>query len=200
MSNLTILIDENVSRVDGKAQRISFCVVEVAEQEVLNEVISKVALMKADKIRFADINKFHFSELSETQRSAVIEFISKLNITAKTYTYYCFNETEKESKIQCLQKTIEHLKRLHPNKKLDIRVEYAGEYKDVPELKKLLVKNSDIFIIADGFLAVFIGKLDNISRRQGSYDKLYQLIREKIRLQVFSDGAKKVYLTGRNRL
>lgn len=200
MNNLTVLIDENIRRIDKIFSRISFCAVEIPEQAVLDEIASVVPEMKLDKIRFGDIGKFHFSELAEAQRFAVIEVISKINVTAKIYTYYCFNENEKESKIKYAIQTIEHLTRIHKNKELNIMLEYADEYKAVKQLAKVLVKDENIFIIPDGFLAVFMAKLDNISAHTGANDRMYTLIREKIRLQVFADSSEKIYLKSESRL
>lgn len=199
-NELTILIDENITRIDKVTSRISFCAVEVPDQETLNEIASVVPSLMLDEIRFSGIKKFHFTELSETQRSAVIDIVSKINVTAKTYTYYIFNAEEKESKIICAKQTIEHLERIHVNKSVKFMLEYSDEYKGVKELDSLLVKDPNIFIISDGFLAVFVAKLNNISSNNGAYDRMYTLIREKLRLQVFGDSSRKIYLKSENRL
>jgi hypothetical protein len=115
------------------------------------------------------------------------------------FVYYYFGGKEKEQKIESVKKVIKNIRHIHKGKDIVIQLEYADEYKE-KELMPLLIKNNPLFIVPDGYLAVFIGKLNNISGNIGSYDRMYTLIREKIRLQVFEWGEEKMYLTSNDRL
>ena len=87
----------------------------------------------------------------------------------------------------------------HKGKKLDIKLEKASEYKSSPIAKDFL-GYEDLFIVPDSMLNVFLGYLDNVSNRTGANDRMYTLIKEKIRLQVFDFGGKKDYLNSIKRV
>jgi len=199
MTKLTILLDENITNLDNMMKRVSVCAVEVPEGPAMEELNEIMNVINQDNVRYGDIKKMHFSELAEAQRSAIIEQISKIDVTAKMYVYYFFDETEKSSKYFAMSEAVKHLMYIHRTNKIDIKIEHADEYLKT-DLKPLLAKDEVIFILPDGFLSVFVGKLDNTSSKVGTNDRMYTLIREKLRLQVFTSGLEKRYLTSNNRL
>ncbi len=198
--DITILIDENITRIDKKMIRVSHCAIELSDISILDEIRAIVPSLRADTIRFGNIKKFHFTELSEGQRAAVTDIISKIDVTAKMYTYYMFNQTEKQAKISTVIRTIGHLKFLHRTKNVSIMLEEAEEYKSETSLKPLLVSDESLFIVCDGFLAIYLANLDNLGGQSGGFDRMHTLIKEKIRLQVFGDSSSSLYLSGTNRI
>ena len=137
--------------------------------------------------------------MAEAQRQLIIEYISKINITAKIFVYYCYDISERDAKLQSAENAILNVEYIHRGKKLDIKLEEASEYKSSPVVKYCL-KDKDLFIVPDGMLSVFLGYLDNVSDRTGANDRMYGLIKEKIRLQVFNFGGKKEYLNSTKRV
>ena len=196
---MIILVDENVKRIDKKVMRVSVCCVEVNDEHILETVREYVKSIRGDPIRFGSVNKIHFSSMAEAQRQAVIEYISKINITAKIFLYYFYGISEHDAKLQSVENAISNVRHIHKGKKLDIKLEKASEYKSSPIAKDFL-SDEDLFIVPDGMLNVFLGYLDNVSNRTGANDRMYTLIKEKIRLQVFDFGGKKDYLNSTKRV
>lgn len=196
---MIILIDENVKQIDKKVTRVSFCFVEVDDKNILNGIRKFVDSIRNDPIRFGGVDKIHFSSMAEAQRQSVIEYISKINITAKIFIYYCYGISEHDAKLQSVENAISNVQHIHKGKKLDIKLEEASEYKSSPIAKDFL-SDEDLFIVPDGMLNVFLGYLDNVSNRTGANDRMYTLIKEKIRLQVFDFGGKKDYLNSTKRV
>ena len=196
---MIILIDENVKQIDKKVTRVSFCFVEVDDKNILNGIRKFVDSIRNDPIRFGGVDKIHFSSMAEAQRQSVIEYISKINITAKIFIYYCYGISEHDAKLQSVENAISNVQHIHKGKKLDIKLEKASEYKSSPIAKDFL-SDEDLFIVPDGMLNVFLGYLDNVSNRTGANDRMYTLIKEKIRLQVFDFGGKKDYLNSTKRV
>ena len=195
----SIFLDENVTKLDKKVTRTSVCAVEVQDMEVIEKVQKLITDIRSDKIRFAKVEKIHFSSLSEDQRARIIEILSKLDVTVRTYVVYSYNVKETEAKIRAVRLTLENLRHIHKGKKINISIEHAAEYTKT-EFKELLGTEEANYLICDAFLHVFIGVLDNTSGSQGAQDRMYSLIREKIRLQVFNYGGESVYLRRENRL
>lgn len=196
---MIILIDENVKRIDKKVMRVSVCCVEVDNENILDDIRGYVNSIKDDRIRFGSVDKIHFSSMSEAQRQSVIEYISKINITAKIFIYYYDDISEHDAKLQSAEDAVLSIKHIHRGKKLDIKLEEASEYKS-SRIAKYCLRGEDLFIVPDGILSVFLGCLDNVSNRTGANDRMYILIKEKIRLQVFSFGGEKEYLNSIKRV
>ncbi len=199
MEDLTILVDENIERLDKKLYRVSLCAIEVPDAEVMEELKAQWRDLKADTVRFEQVKKMHLSSLSESQKSIVIEAFSKINITAKMYVSYYFDGNEKDHKVHAAMFAVNNLKEIHKGKQLEIKLEYADEYMGTP-LEVYLVKDEELFLAPDSFLGVFIGVLNNTLTERGAIDRMYTLIREKIRLQVFSFADKKAYLISNKRI
>lgn len=197
---MIVLADESVRSLDKKVTRVSFCCVEFVDGDILNDIRNYVESIKNDPIRFGGVDKMHFSSMSEAQQSLIIEYISKINITAKVFVYYFYNISEKDSKIQSADRTIMNILHIHRGKKIDIQLEAASEYKDSQIAKDFLSREEDLFIVPDGMLSVFLGHLDNTSGRTGANDRMYTLIKEKIRLQVFHFDQKRDFLTSTERV
>lgn len=199
MEELSILIDENIERLDKKLYRVSLCAVEVLSAEVMEELKTQMRSLVQDTIRFGHPEKMHFSALSESQKFLVIEVFSKINITAKVYVSYYFDGSEKDHKVHAAASAIDNLNHIHRGKRLDIKLEHADDYKGT-SLETYLVKDEEIFLAPDGFLGVFSGVLNNTMAQRGANDRMYTLIREKIRMQVFNFADKKAYLTSNKRI
>lgn len=199
MDTLILLVDENVERLDQKLYRVSICAVEVPDPEILEDLKLQMRNLKADKIRFGEVTKMHLSSLSESQRTAVVEVFSKLNVTAKIFVTYYFDGDEKTHKINAATSAINNLAHIHKGKKLDIKLEHADEYLSTP-LEEILEKDEELFLAPDCFLGVFIAVLNNTSSQVGAHGRMYTLIREKIRLQVFNFADEKVYLKSEKRI
>ena len=99
---MIILIDENVKRIDKKVMRVSVCCVEVDNENILDDIRGYVNSIKDDRIRFGSVDKIHFSSMSEAQRQSVIEYISKINITAKIFIMILVNTMLSSSQLRTL--------------------------------------------------------------------------------------------------
>ena len=108
---MIILIDENVKQIDKKVTRVSFCFVEVDDKNILNGIRKFVDSIRNDPIRFGGVDKIHFSSMAEAQRQSVIEYISKINITAKIFIYYCYGISEHDAKLQSVENAISNTQR-----------------------------------------------------------------------------------------
>lgn len=195
----SIYLDENTTKLDLKLIRASICAVEVTDEGVIKEVVGLITKIRTDKIRYGNIKKLHFSDLSVEQRFQIIEVISKLDVIARVYVNYLYDANETAAKINTMQFAVSNLKHIHRLKKINISIEHAEEYAKT-DLKEYLGNQEADYLISDAFLHVYNSVLNNTLGKTGAENRMYQLIREKIRLQVFIYAGNAVYLERENRI
>lgn len=198
---IDIYIDENIERLDSKAWKISVCCVEI-DHGSLDESLSTLCYsIESDKIRFPDNGtKLHFSEMNDAQKTIVVEVLSKLPITAKLYTYYSINDDGREAKRVAMQRTVDHISRLHRTKEITLKIEYADEYKGTP-YAGCLVRGDFGSILPDALLNVYCKRLNEISPKSSAANmQFYTLLRSKMRLQTFDMQQRTEYNIRQDRL
>ncbi|MGA3150299.1 MAG: hypothetical protein ABSD10_01605 [Candidatus Saccharimonadales bacterium] len=201
MRKLNILIDESVTQVDKKSIRVSVCCVEYLDDAIKDDLQKLQDSFEKDEVRYPKTGKkIHFSELNIVQQSDITEIISKSDITAKVYVYYFLGMDEARAKVAAVEATIHHVQLLHRTRDIDISLETAQEYKS-SSISKYLSAEKTLFIFPDAILSIFCNFLGNQDPRKTAVSlRLYTLIREKIRLQVFRSYPKIEYNTRLRRL
>lgn len=193
---LTIFIDESYKPLDNKMGRCVVCAVEVNNLEKINKEVSDyIVVIKQDDIRFGEISKLHFSGLNLLQRSGLIEFISKLDITAKIFVEYSIEPSQNAVKIRTIKNTIVSLEQIHKSKKINFFIEPTTEYKNSPIAKFCSDSYKSLAILPDSLIATF---LDELSLDHENH--LYKLVREKIRLQVYIVHGETIYSKRQDRI
>lgn len=195
------IADESYKKFDNKISRTSVCVVEFTDLELISkEFEGLIKTVENDNVRFNNkLNKLHSSELTAPQVTFITEKISKMKFSAKIYTKYIYDKSEKDCKVETMQLAVEHLKCIHINKETTIKIESAEEYKD-SKLAKLCGDLGDKYsLLPDIILAVFLHILDD-KKPEITNNSNYNLLREKIRLQVFALDKTRRYLDKTKRL
>lgn len=182
---LSIYLDESFERVDKKLWKVSICGVEI-EQDHVEDSVAQIASITSDVIRFPQTGrKAHFSGMDDAQQSQIVEVISKLPITAKTYTYYLIAENETAAKRTAMERAVSHLQYIHRTKDITFFVEYADEYKE-STVGRYLHKGLPAFILPDSILSIYTKFLKYLdSSRPSATPRFYTLLKAKIRLQSF---------------
>lgn len=198
---IEIFIDENIERIDSKAWKISVCCVEIDHGSLDRSLGELRQSIESDKIRFPDNGtKLHFSEMNDAQKTIVVEVLSKLPITAKLYTYYSINDDGREAKRVAMQKTVDHISRLHRTKEITLKIEYADEYKGTP-YAGCLVRDDFGSILPDALLNVYCKRLNEISPKGSAANmQFYALLKSKMRLQTFNMQQRTEYNIRQDRL
>lgn len=195
------IADESYKKLDKKISRTSVCIVEFSDLIIVTkEFESLVQTITKDKVRFKNkITKLHSSELTAPQITFLTEHISKMRINAKIYTKYIYDKSEKVCKVETMQLAVKHIEHIHKNEKTTIEIEAAKEYED-SELAQLFGNLGNKFaLLPDIILTTFLHTLNDV-RAEMPNNSNYNLLREKIRLQVFALDKSYNYLEKTKRL
>ena len=195
------IADESYRRLDNKIARTIVCIVEFSNLNLITKEFEELLeIIEKDKVRFKNrLNKLHSSGVAAPEITYITEYISKMRINAKIYTKYIYDKSEKECKIETMHLAVNHITRLHKNKELFIEVESANEYIN-SDLSKLFGNLGNKFaLLPDIILTAFLHTLDSESLKK-SNNLNYNLLKEKIRLQVFALDKSYEYLDKTKRL
>lgn len=205
---MQILIDESIKQIDQVCTRYAYGHVQINQQTIDDFDRWAKENVLQDNLRFDMKAKLHFTSLSTSQKSFLVEKISKLPISFKVYVSYVNSiaESGDDTKYNLLKRSILHHSTLQP--KSSFGIEKAEEYRhlvrDLPQVQATLLeaKGNTSLLVADVLLGVYCGFLD-IRERNRSSDQLlwHQLIYNQIRLEVIEFSAHKpLYLARANKL
>jgi len=200
-TKLAIVIDERQDRLDEHVTRSIYCTVEIPEETDVNDVSKEIEdYIKQNAI--VELDKIHFTSMHPKQRLKCVELIGKMNITAKMYIYYDFQENGSIAKKFNLVKAVRATQYKHRNKELTFYVERADEYKGVIK-KEAMTSDHFLSLLADCYCYVFTTRLNkpmNSPAINTLNEQMYTLLRHQIRLHTYMFDNKKTEHSRSNRI
>lgn len=194
--NVSLFIDERQDTLDVCLVRTIISCVEIEGDEICEKLEKDIKDALAHLKDIDGKQKFHFSDLAQDKKLAVVEALSKLDYTAKVWIHYDLLANANVAKVKAMRNTILSLKKKHSKNKLVILVEKADEYKSVIK-ESFMTDNTFLSILPDLSCYIMARKLDanstprytdnkkEIEEIKKSTDYLIGLAHEHIRLQVF---------------
>jgi hypothetical protein len=152
---MEVLIDESAKQIDQVCMRFSYGHT-LMEPRTIKEFEDWVTQeIESDKLRFNLSSKLHFTSLSTSQKTILVEKISKLPITFKVYITYSntINANLGAIKYELLKKSILHHASIQPGMsfKIEDSTDYRGLSKALPrhDTELMDAKDHKSFLIPD---------------------------------------------------
>lgn len=198
MSSITLVIDENISRLDANCLRVIMAGVEFDNSE--RQMIDSIANSLQDKLEESD--KFHFTGLNPSKRKIILEQIIKLPIRAKIFCAYCHNIAEPTAKTTSLKLFIQQYLHDYQKHNIQFMVEQANEYSKI--IKKHLLfdgSNSALSILPDAICHSYMRHISRCTNKAcGEVDLYEEYLSSIVRTQIIDSLPGRIFLSRENKL